>query len=116
LSWRYTYDSQIILPVAGAVKFPGFVQESAFSHHNFLFADSYTFGPTYTNEFRFSYGRPDSRNLVPWPGSVPAALTLPNINITNVAAPGLNSGNTQFHYGNNFLFQETQTKLSGRHA
>jgi outer membrane receptor protein involved in Fe transport len=24
--------------------------------------------------------------------------------------------NSQFHYGDNFLFQETQTKLSGRHA
>jgi hypothetical protein len=44
------------------------------------------------------------------------AGTLPNLNIANVASPGLNSQNTQFHYGNNFLFQETQTKLSGRHA
>ena len=26
------------------------------------------------------------------------------------------SGNAQLHYGDNFLFQETQTKLSGRHA
>ena len=28
----------------------------------------------------------------------------------------LASQNAQFHYGDNFLFQETQTKLSGRHA
>src|SRR4029450_3562214 len=42
--------------------------------------------------------------------------TLPNIQITNVSAPGLDSQNAQFHYGDNFLFQETQTKLSGRHA
>ena len=118
VSWRYTYDSQLTLPagIASAVTFPGFVQESSYSHHNFLFADSYTFGPTYTNEFRFSYSRPDSNNLVPWPGSVPQALTLPNIVITSVAAPGLNSQNTQFHSGNTFLFQETQTKLTGRHA
>jgi hypothetical protein len=118
LSWRYTYDSRLTLPaiLASAVTFPGFVQESAFSHHNFLFSDSYTFGPSYTNEFRFSYGRPDSSNLVTWPGSVPQALTLPAITITNISAPGVASQNTQFYSANEFLFQETQTKLTGRHA
>ncbi len=118
LSWRYSYDSQLNLPSSGGntVPFPGFVQENTYSHHNFLFADSYTFGPSYTNEFRFSYGRPDVSAAITWPGSVPLARTLPNIGIANVASPGLNSANTQFHYGNNFLFQETQTKLSGRHA
>lgn len=126
LSWRYSYDSQLNLPGNGAntVSFPGFVQESTYSHHNFLFADSYTFGPSYTNEFRFSYGRPDGRFSITWPGSVPLAFTLPSIginnvstnNVNNISAPGIASGNAQFHYGNNFLFQETQTKLSGRHA
>ncbi|HEY6342782.1 MAG TPA: carboxypeptidase regulatory-like domain-containing protein [Bryobacteraceae bacterium] len=114
LSWRYTYDSRIILPTD--VSFPGFVQEDAFSHHNFLFADSYTFSPSYTNEFRFSYARPDVNLNTLWPGSVPAATTLPDITIKNVSAPGLPSENSQFHYGNDFLFQETQTKLIGRHA
>src|SRR5260370_40134815 len=59
-----------------------------------------------------------------WPGSVPLALTLPAIAINNIAtnnsnnisAPGVASQNAQFHYGDNFLFQETQTKLSNRHA
>jgi hypothetical protein len=114
LSWRYSYDSQLILP--RAVSFPGFVQETGYSHHNLLFADSYALSPTYTNEFRFSYGRPDVSAFKTWPGSSPLALTLPNIQIANVSAPGLVSQNTQFHYGHNFLFQETQTKLSGRHA
>ena len=119
LSWRYSYDSQVTLPgitTPNGISFPGFVQESMFSHHNFLFADSYTFGPSYTNEFRFSYGRPDVSAGITWPGSVPLALTLPNIAIANVSSPGVASINTQFHYGDNFLFQETQTKLSGRHA
>jgi hypothetical protein len=119
LSWRYTYDSKIVLPsatVANTVPFPGFIQEDLSSHQNFLFSDSYTFGPSYTNEFRFSYGRPDGRYAYTAPGSVPQAQTLPEITIANVAAPGLASANTQFHYGNNFLFQETQTKLSRRHA
>jgi hypothetical protein len=114
LSWRYSYDSQLSLPVA--VSFPGFVQETGYSHHNFLFADSYNFSPTYANEFRFSYGRPDESAFTTWTGSSPLALTLPNIQIANVSAPGVASQNAQFHYGDNFLFQETQTKLSGGHA
>jgi hypothetical protein len=118
LSWRYISDSQLTLPSSPAkmVSFPGFIQQTAYSHHNFLVADSYTLSPSYTNEFRFSYERPDQSAFTTWPGSSPLALTLPNIQIANVSAPGLASSNSQFHYGDNFLFQETQTKLSGRHA
>jgi hypothetical protein len=49
-------------------------------------------------------------------GDADLDLTLPNIQITNVSAPGLASQNVQFHYGDNFVFQETQTKVVGRHA
>jgi outer membrane receptor protein involved in Fe transport len=122
LSLRFSYDSRLNLPQrngSNIVTFPGFVGEQEFSHYNVIFADSYTFGPSYTNEFRFSYGRPDGKFGVTWPGSVPLALTLPAITITsgstNVAAPGLGS-NGQFHHGDNLLFQETQTKLAGGHA
>jgi hypothetical protein len=125
LSWRYTYDSQLYLPAS--VSFPGFIQETAYSHHNLLyllFADSYTLSPSYTNEFRFSYGRPDASANITWPGSSPLAFTLPSIAINNVSinnpdnisAPGVASQNAQFHNGGNILFQETQTKVRGRHA
>ena len=108
LSLRYTYDSRMVLPgatSANVVPFAGFIQEDLSSHQNFLFADSYTFGPSYTNEFRFSYGRPDGRYAYTAPNSVPQAATLPAITIANISAPGLNSANKQFHYGNNFLFR-----------
>src|SRR4029450_7966952 len=57
-------------------------------------------------------------------GSVPLDFTLPIITINNVAtnnpnnisAPGVGSANAQSHSGPNFLFQETQTKRSGRPA
>jgi Carboxypeptidase regulatory-like domain/TonB-dependent Receptor Plug Domain len=117
LSWRYSRDSQITLPAV--VAFPGFVQENSASHQNFLFSDSYTFSPSSTNELRFAYTRPDSRSFVPWSGSVPLALTLPRINFpgaSGISSFGLVSQNTQFLYGNSFIFQETQTKLSGHHA
>src|SRR5207247_6562116 len=77
---------------------------------------SYTFSPSFSNEFRFSYSRPDANFNATWPGSSPLARTLPQISITNISAPSLPTANAQFHYGNNFLFQETQTKLSGRHT
>lgn len=118
LSWRFLYDSHLTLPMRNSstiITFPGFVGEQTFTHYNFAFSDSYTFGPSYTNEFRFSYERPDGRFGVIWPGSVPQAQTLPGISVATIAAPGLGSTG-QFHYGNNFLFQETQTKLTGRHA
>lgn len=120
LSLRFTYDSLLTLPCpcgssGGVISFPGFIKEQAFTHDNVVFTDSYTFGPSYTNEFRFSYERPDADLGTTWPGSVPSAQTLPGITITGVAAPGLNNGG-QFYYGNNFLLQETQTKLTGGHA
>jgi hypothetical protein len=118
LSWRFLYDSHLTLPMRGGstvVTFPGFVGEQEYTHYNFAFADSYTFCPSYTNEFRFSYERPDGRFGVIWPGSAAQAQTLPAIAIANVAAPGLGSTGG-FHYGNYLLFQETQTKLTGRHA
>ncbi|HEY1239924.1 MAG TPA: carboxypeptidase regulatory-like domain-containing protein, partial [Bryobacteraceae bacterium] len=120
LSLRFSYDSLLTVPcpcgsAASIAGFPGFVKEQAFTHDNVVLTDSYAFGPSYTNEFRFSYERPDAKLGTPWPGSVPAAQTLPGITITNVAAPGLNNLG-QFYYGNNLLFQETQTKIEGRHA
>jgi hypothetical protein len=118
LSLRFSYDSRLNLPMhngSTVVSFPGFIGEQAYSHYNAIFSDSYTFSPSYTNEFRFSYEKPDGQFGVIWPGSVPQAKVLPSIGITNVAGPGLGS-NGQFHCSNNFLVQETQTKLSGGHA
>ncbi len=118
MSWRYTSDSRVVLPFlngASKVSFPGFVTDEAFRHKDFLFADSYTFGPSYTNELRFSYSRPDGSFGTIWPGSVPAAHMQAQIALSNVSAPGLVSSG-QYHDGNTFQFQETQTKLAGRHA
>lgn len=110
---RYIRDSKTTAPVS--VLFPGFITDTAAHNHNFLFADSYTFGPSYLNEFRFSYGRLDADQSRISPMSVPLAQTLPQMLIQNVSAPGVPSG-LQFRYANNLLFQETQTKVSGRHT
>ena len=111
LSGRYIKDSRSNSPQS--VAFPGFILDTAARNQNFLLTDSYTFGPSYTNEFRFSYGKLDADQTRISPQSVPLAQTLPKIIIQNIAAPGVGSG-LQFRYANNLLFQETQTKLSGR--
>ncbi len=124
MSLRYIYDSRIDSPspqfpgdTQKRVFFPNFILDRAARNQNFLFTDSYTFGPGYTNEFRFSYGRldADDPNRIS-PLSAPLALTLPRINIINIDSPGIPWGFAQFVYANNFLFQDTQTKVSGRHT
>jgi len=116
LSWRYIYDSRSRSPSGSFVYFPGFYLDSGSRNQNFLFTDSYTFGPTYTNEFRFSYGRLNIDQARIPPGAAPLARTLPQISITNIAGPGVPSDFVAFRDANNLLFQETQTKLSGRHT
>ena len=47
-----------------------------FRKQNFLFSDSYTLSPTWTNEFRFSYSRFSFADAIS-SNSVPEAQTLP---------------------------------------
>jgi hypothetical protein len=112
MSFRYTYDQQSgqTIPM-----FPGFYYDYRFRKQNFLFSDSYTLSPTWTNEFRFSYSRFGYENAVS-SNSVPEAQTLPYLSITSVSAPGSYTGIPNFQFANKWLFQETQSKLIGRHT
>ncbi len=116
LSGRLAYDSRVINP--DSVTFPGFFRYNAFENLNFLFSDSYVFSSTYTNELRLSYERPDARLDVIPPPSSPGMPTVPTIQITNVSAPGPGPGPAaaNAHLGNDFIVQETQTKVSGHHV
>src|SRR5262249_47068955 len=111
---RYIYDSRIISPLM--IYFPGFITDQSARNQNVLFTDHYVFSPTWTNEFRFSYARQEADDARISSQSVPAARTLPNINIASIDAPGVNSDFIQSRQVNNLLFQDTQTKLSGRHT
>lgn len=113
LSARYLYDANTTAP--SSVVFPGFIQDFKGRSQNFLASDSWTFTPSWTNEFRFSFGRigfdfPISN------ASDPVAQTLPNISIPNISGPGIATNIPQFRFANNWLFQETQTKIVGRHS
>jgi outer membrane receptor protein involved in Fe transport len=118
LTFRYIYDFRNISPKT--IYFPGFVLDGGARNQNLLFTDHYTFSSSWTNEFRFSYARQraDEPGRIS-PQSVPLAATLPRLNILQgapIAMPGLPPNYVQFHQANNLLFQETQSKLSGRHT
>jgi Carboxypeptidase regulatory-like domain len=116
LAFRYIYDTRTNTPAPAGVYFPGFVTDQAAVNHNFLFTNHYSFSPTWTNEFRFSYARQDADPQRISPKSVPQARMQARIGITSIASPGIRSDAVQFRHVNNLLFQETQTKLSGRHT
>jgi hypothetical protein len=114
LAFRYIYNSSPN-SISGFT-FPGFVQEAHGGNQNFLFTDHYTFSSSWTNEFRFSYGRLTAAQGIS-SQSVPEAHTLPTIGVVSspsIAMPGIGFG--QPRHANNLLFQETQTRLNGRHT
>jgi hypothetical protein len=113
LSGRYIYDSRSASPVNAY--FPGFVTDSGEKNQNFLLSDSYTFGPNYTNELRLSFGQLDADQVRLSPQAIALAQTLPRILISNVASPGIPNG-LPFRHAKNFLVQETQSRLAGRHT
>src|SRR5439155_14681279 len=131
VAFRYIRDSRSNAPIT--IYFPGFITDNAAQNQNFLFTDHYTLSSSWTNEFRFSYAKQDNDEPERIsPQSVPLAQTLPRIIIGQgqapanigavtspaglVASPGIRSNFLQFRHSNNLLFQETQTKLSGRHT
>jgi hypothetical protein len=113
VSARYIYESRLNSP--NMVQFPGFILDNGDRNQNFQFTDSYSFGPTYTNEFRFSYAQLNVDQARISSQSVPLARTLPRLRILDIDSPGVDNS-LQFHDANNFLFQETQTRLAGRHT
>src|SRR5262249_30353362 len=116
LSFRYLYDSRIDSPAG--VSFPGFYLDQPARSQNLLFTDQYTFSPTWTNEFRFSYARQDADfgRLSPDSNALASVLPRINMNSAGISAPGVSSIELQHRLANNLLFQETLTTLRGRHT
>jgi hypothetical protein len=117
ISFRYLNDRKVESPLESVTppSFPGYFADGDTGDHNFLVTDTYTAGTTFTNELRFSYARIG----VDWPissRSVPAARTLPAFQLYSpIAMPGIGGGYPQFRFSNNWLLQDTQSKLAGRH-
>ena len=114
LAFRYLHDASNASPKT--IYFPGFVTENGGQNHNLLFTDHYTFSPSWTNEFRFSYARQQFDGISVSAQSVAEARTLPRISVTSIATPGIEGSVLQSQHADNFLLQETQSKLTGRHT
>src|SRR5262249_25850692 len=99
LSLRHIYDSRLDSP--RHIAFPGFSDEQTARNENVVFTDQYTFSPTWSNEFRFSYGRQDAVNNRIAAKSSPLAWTLPRFVIGNIDSPGVDGQDLQSRHVNN---------------
>ncbi|HKY30855.1 MAG TPA: carboxypeptidase regulatory-like domain-containing protein [Pyrinomonadaceae bacterium] len=114
LAFRYT-DDDTINP-ATAMNSPGFTRDFAGVSRNFLVTHTWVMSSSLTNEFRVSpYGLID----FDFPISVdapPLAFTMPNISISGLTAIGIATNIPQFRKAENFLLQNTTSKVHGAHT
>ena len=91
LAFRYIYDSRTNSPSRPS-SFPASSTDQAARNQNFLFTDHYTFSPTWTNEFRFSYARQEADDRSGFrPNPSRWRITLPRITIPSIDTPGVQS-------------------------
>ena len=114
LAFRYT-DDDTINP-ATAMNSPGFTRDFTGVSRNFLMTHTWIMSSTLTNEFRVSpYGLIDFN--FPISSDAPAlAFTQPNIAISGLATIGIATNIPQFRRAENFLVQDTMSKVHGQHT
>ncbi|HEU0179870.1 MAG TPA: carboxypeptidase regulatory-like domain-containing protein [Blastocatellia bacterium] len=114
LSFRYVFDdSTLVNQIPSA--FEGFGIDVPGRSQNFLFTHTRNFSPTWTNEFRFAYGRFVALFQA---GNPEVALngpifSIPSEQITDV---GLDPTFPQGRFLNNYQFQDTVTHTVGDHT
>jgi len=118
MSFRWLYDKNNSSPgfntngVVGVL--PGF--DNAFNGITLggAFSDTYTISPTWTNEFRFNYGRIGF--------NFPSASTdafhtnLQSYAISGIAGFGLATNIPQFRFANNWQYADSMTIVRGKHS
>lgn len=113
LSFRYIFADSIITP--SNISNPAFIQDFNGRSQNFLTSYTWVVSPTMTNELRGSFGRiafdfPISGR------STEEALTLPKVNIQGVTGFGIETNIPQFRIANNYLVQDTVSKVWSTHT
>src|SRR5581483_11586795 len=113
MTFRWLYDDSIQTP-NGLASLPGF--DNAFKGRTLsgTWADTYVLSPSWTNEFRFNYGRINFG----FPSAAPDAFhnDLPRYTITGVTGFGLMTNIPQGRIANNWQYQDTMTKVEGTHT
>lgn len=113
LSGRYLYDHALSTP--NGVNGPGFAFNGDFGSQNLLVSHIWIINPTMTNEARFAFGRINFQ--FPLAGDNKAeATTLPNIAVSGISAVGIQTNIPQFRIANNYLIQETMSKVVNVHT
>ena len=113
LSGRYLYDHSLSTP--NGVNGPGFSFNGDFGSQNFLLSHTWIINPTMTNEARFAFGRINFQ--FPLSGANKAeAATLPNIAVSGISSVGIQTNIPQFRIANNYLIQETMSKVVNTHT
>ncbi|MBI3653478.1 MAG: TonB-dependent receptor [Acidobacteria bacterium] len=114
LSGRYLYDHSPVTP--NGVNGPGFTFDGDFGSQNLLASHTWVISPTMTNEFRFSFGRINFQFPIS-PNASELAKTLQNVGFGGtISAFGIQTNIPQFRIANNYLYQETMSKVFGTHT
>lgn len=114
LAFRYLDDDSITTP--SAMNSPFFTTDFNGISRNFLVTYTWIVNPTITNELRVSpYGKIDFEFPIS-PSDPPLAFTLQRIAISEVSGIGINTNIPQFRRANNYLVQDTMTKVFGAHT
>jgi hypothetical protein len=113
LSFRYIFDDSIDTP--SNISNPGFIQDFNGRSQNLLATHTWVINSRTTNELRFSFGRINF-NFPISPKSVEEAFTLPKVNIQGVTGFGIETNIPQFRMADNYLFQETMSKVYKTHT
>ncbi|MCA1628454.1 MAG: TonB-dependent receptor, partial [Acidobacteria bacterium] len=113
LSVRYLRDTNV-QPRGGGQGFEGFDTDFSSRYHNFLIAETHIFSPTVTNELRLAYNRIDFGFPLNEPGGL--AGTLPQTTIASISTLGVATNLPQGRIANNYVVQDTVTKVSGNHT
>jgi Carboxypeptidase regulatory-like domain/TonB dependent receptor-like, beta-barrel/TonB-dependent Receptor Plug Domain len=121
LSARYLFADQNDAIGGADLGLPGFTTSELNRYQNFLISETHVFTPTLTNELRLSYNR--IALSFPLNPPNPLGLTLPNIiiaGVSNVTGSvyniGIQTNLPQGRVANNYVIQDTVTKISGNHT
>ncbi|MCI0626640.1 MAG: carboxypeptidase regulatory-like domain-containing protein [Acidobacteria bacterium] len=115
LAFRYAFDDTVTSPTPSGLNGPGFTADAVGRKQNFLMTHTWVLSPTLTNEFRFSYARP--RSWFPFTASnKELANTLQRVDIRGLSLFGMQPEFPQGRVANNWLYQETMSKVKGTHT
>lgn len=112
MSFRWLYDNNVVGPTLHNL--PGFDNNFTGRTMTGSFADTYVINPSFTNEFRFNYGRIGFNFPLAAPDTFHA--TSPAYAISGVTGFGGATNIPQFRYANNWQYQDTMSYVRGKHT